>query len=269
MKIIIGSVISIYICGSFVDWFLGSTSMEKYRRRTFSIRQKLAELDVGLAIQTFNAQFLYLFKVVYGEKFWSLKRIIRSIISSLIAVGVISFTIVLLAGETKSPVEVIRLILEEPAGSLAMFIINLFADYFSLQETNWIIQKSQGSNLFKLIGWTLCDLFLTSLIYGVVFLTLALIYEFIINVEEPAELFMYACFLSTYVTSLFWIGFFFTSVTIKALKISSPLFRVALNTIGTSEHPGRTTAGLVCIMLIIGYFLIWFTTWGWSSLIGS
>jgi len=234
------------------DWALSSSAMEKYQQRMLIIRHRLLELDTDNVTQSANEQFQYLFNTIYYPKFWSLQRALRASVSSLLSILIIYNVFGLIMADVE---------LGNPGGVAVIIGINLVADYISLQETSWVLQWSQRSRILGLMLWAALDLLLTTLIYLVTLLIGTGGLAIYTGIDEPSNHFMVACFLSTFVTSFLWFGFFVTALAIRILKRGSPIFRAVLQAIGESKRPGRTTAGIITLSIVLIYGLIEAISW--------
>ena len=206
---------------------------------------------MGSATKAANRQFLYLFEVIYCPRFWSLRRLRRSCVSSSLAVLIVGLAL----GAT--PDVVAAEFSADPSYWFGMAVGNLLADYLSLQETEWIMRRShKSSRILHLIPWALLDLILTLIIYlATVISTLAMVDLFgpAVGAWETTayDTVMWAFVLSTFATSALWFSFIAVAIAIRVLRVSSPLLRAALQAIGESSHPARTIAGLIQIPIVV------------------
>ena len=97
--------------------------------------------------------------------------------------------------------------------------------------------------------------------FGLLAMRLEDLSEFI-NSEE-SDVFLGLCAVSTYFTSAVWFGFVACAALIRVLKGSSRVVRLSLTAIGESALPGRTTAGLVTLLISSAYGLI--LAIGWAA----
>ena len=88
---------------------------------------------------------------------------------------------------------------------------------------------------------------------------------------KSAEAFNYAAllkrdeglivFASTFFTSALWLAYMISALFIRIVKRNWRLVRIVLETVGESEAPARTTAGLVSILLVAVYGLTQLGVW--------
>ena len=274
MLSVVTIVVLLYAIAVAVDWALTTEAAQRYREVALDARRSLSDLDTHIATQTLNAQFQYLFEAIYTPRFFSAQRLLRSTASSIAAVIVLLLVFALIFSPGDIP-GFLRSVFEERkfdtygdkkvwSGVTSMLVINLFADYVSLQETSWILRRSQGRRLFGLILWTIVDLTLTAAIWIVAVLGLALFAQIFFEffpLPDSDNPIAFVCMASTFVTSALWIGFFVSALAIRGLKRLSPVFRVALQVIGESSNPGRMTAGLIALTIGSVYGAIQLTSW--------
>ena len=60
-------------------------------------------------------------------------------------------------------------------------------------------------------------------------------------------------FASTFFTSALWLGYMTMAMVIRVVKRYSRVFVIVLDTIGESNAPARTFAGLISVVLVAGY----------------
>ena len=200
MLAVITIVVLVYGIAVFVDWALTTEAIQRYRDVTLDARRRLSDLDTHVTTQTLNAQFQNLFEAIYTPRFFSAQRLLRSAASSIAAVTFLLLVIALIS----SPNDIGGFLRsafvenEQWGGTIAMLVINLFADYVSLQETSWILRLSQGRRLFGLILWTIVDLTLTVAIYAVVYSVLAFSIYNPFDVSTPSMVIVIVCLVSTF-----------------------------------------------------------------------
>lgn len=275
MQLLLWSVIILFGIAVLIDKVMTEEGVRAWRESTRELRNKIDDLEIDAATTAAQGLFHGLFDAMYGARFWSRKRFVRSYLSSLLALGVITF---LLDWETTYFGSIAFDDWEDLASiSLLVFIINTGADYFSLQETRWILGRSREAAFAKLCGWAIVDLVATAGIYLLIFGLTVNIFVFVIEGEAYGisdyleEIFYEGIFinkdqglpffLSTFFTSALWFLYIASALVIRTMKRSSPVLRILLDTIGESHAPARTTAGIMAIVLIAGYGVAQALTW--------
>lgn len=258
MVVLVTSMILILTAAWMVDAVLREEDVKRWRLASREVRAQLATLDAGEASVAINRHFLSFFEAVYGSSFWSLKRFIRSCISSLFALVVI-----VLALGWQDTVFGERDLFDFKAylGPVTGVILgNLLGDYLSLQETRWVMARSQGSGLAGLLFWFTLDIVATTMIFVsflllVVFVWGAPVRDVVVDLPDfllgKAEGLPF--WLSTFFTSAIWFGYVAVALGIRFVQRLSPGMSIVLRTIGESDTPARATAGFACAALVIGY----------------
>ena len=281
MEALATTMILILITALIIDAVLREEDVQRWRAASRETRGKLNELNVGEMTTAANQWFRDLFDAVYGARFWSGKRMLRSFISSIFAL--VCFTLVIgWEGTIFGEPDVVDNVIGQIFVLLVIFFCNLMGDYLSLQETRWVMDRSQGSKAPTLVLWLIFDLAATTALfvfaaYVLLVLILLLISDFslsgLIEFAEELPETMAAkdlglpFWVSTYFTSALWLLFVGVVLTIRILKKISPALSVLLRTIGESDRPARAMAGFVCALLIVGYAALYLvmTTWDWIT----
>ena len=177
MFLLIWTIVVLFGLAVVVDQLLTDEGVKRWRESTRDLRRRTDELGFDAAIMATHGLFCNLFDAIYGRRYWSRKRFVRSYYSSLLALG----TVTLLLGWDSTVFS--RLV--DAVGtdhlygmvwgmSLAIFIMNPCADYFSLQETRWILGRHTNHSPAMLALLGLVDLAATSLIFLVGFTMLGI-----------------------------------------------------------------------------------------------
>ncbi len=90
---LIGTLVIVMLLAIMIDHLLSEPATVGWRKATAHARARIDELDVGEATLSANRWFLGLFDAIYGAKFWSLRRVFRSIISTLLAIHLVALII--------------------------------------------------------------------------------------------------------------------------------------------------------------------------------
>lgn len=277
MVFLVMSLLLILFLAWAVDILLTEKEILKWRRATGEFRARFSELDIFAATEASNQWFLGLFKAVYGERFFSRRRIVASALSTVLAMVLVAyiFEIVNMPGFHVLYWGIL-------SAMVILTPINFVADFLSLQETFWVLKKSQGRKFLGIFFLTIVDFVLTSLIYiGTV---LAIGYILIqsewlldlsesvlgeprfdlVNQETGIGMFFGILAASTYVTSLLWIGFVTSSISVRLLQALSPAIQKIIRLIGTSERPAFAVGGFICATTTLFYGGIRTVVWVFS-----
>ena len=258
METLVGCLAILLVAASLVDWVLNDESVDRMRRGSRHAAGMLSAPDWNRLILSANALFLDVFDAVYGPKFWSWLRLRRSCILSMTFVAFFIWfigadnTILGWSGFLASDDESPWMVAAQLAAVLTF--INLVADFFSLQETRWVMERACSGRVRTLSAWVLVDVAFTALIFaGVANMVLATLS---LGAGEEATYIDVGWFfdassgglpflMSTFGTSILWFGFVSSAVAITAIKQSSHTLARVLDTIGNSSAPARTVAGII------------------------
>ena len=149
--------VTMSLCGLVVALF--TLYRDAFKRE---VKEDLAALLVDISSENKNKVdwpilFIKFFDSIYSKRFFSWKRIIMSLLTSYL----ILFTIPIIVGQGEG---------YDSEGAFTIFaygtIINVIPDYFSLQETRWVLKMlSKSSAIIKKGFWILVDFILTNLFY--------------------------------------------------------------------------------------------------------
>jgi hypothetical protein len=266
MVFLVMSLLLILFLAWVVDFLLTEKEIRKWRNATREFRARFSDLDIFEATEASNLWFLGLFKAIYGERFFSRRRIVASALSTILAMVLVAYIF-----ETVDMPGFHVLYWGILSAMLILTPINFVADYLSLQETFWVLKKSQGRKFLGIFFLTIVDIVLTSLIYmgTVLVIGYALIQnEFFLDllddllgeprfdfVDQDTGVAMFFGILaaSTYVTSLLWIGFVSSSIGVRLLQAASPALQKIIKLIGASERPAFAVGGFICATTTLFY----------------
>ena len=277
MRMLIGFAAILFLTGTIIDRLVKSESIFQIRRQQSNSLRPLFEHNVVKLILATHSLFCDLFDAVYGQRLWSVQRLSRSIglttlfiLFSILVIGVEN-TIFYNWGLFENPMAFI--FSEFGLVILAILSVNFIADFFSLQETRWVLGRVRGHGVFSLCIWMSIDLFLTTIIYlAVFFIPAAFLYfmfidpnltfqhflEIFFNEIAPllwdAELFL-PFFVSTFGTSIAVFLFVSCAVTINLLRKKSPVLRIAVEFLARTASPARSTACVLSILFFLIYCL--------------
>ncbi len=262
----------IYATGWMFDHLLNSeVALRQWRYNSKGWAIALRHENWPKILNNSSLQFCNLFDAVYGWKWFSLKRVIRSLISSLFAV----FVILIIIGPENSMLfsEIILDIPVDKEGRteydvplyfrlISLFVLNFSLDYVSLLETRWVM------GLCRLGGRPIWSLFLVDILLTVslyilfwiilVYIALALGTFGVVEHDSFGKLdflnFQYLTFLfigpgmdlgttgvfflSTFFTSFFWILFFVFTVFLKCSLYFPNTMKTTLELLSDFERPG-------------------------------
>ncbi len=266
MVFLVMTLLLILFAAFVVDFLLTEEEVKKWRAATREFRSRFKELDVFAATEASNVWFLGLFKAIYGERFFSRRRLAASAISTLLAMVLVAYVLEIFAEPG------FHILLRGIAsGMVSLLVINLVADYLSLQETFWIMKWSQGRGFLVILFLSLLDLVLTTLIYvltvGVVVVfaeTNSHLFEPLLDLLGEPDFspiddlrgiggFLMILGFSTYVTSFLWICFVGSAFAVRILQVVSPALQRLIGIIGTSERPAFAVAGFLCTQVTVTY----------------
>jgi len=264
MFILLAIILNIFFIAIFVDRVLSEKKVKAWRATTLAAWESLGQIKFKNMVVKSNRWFLELFDLIYDSKMFSWKRVYRSIISSYLAVIVVLFLFFVFTDEllSKISMDVIWGIL------VVTGFFNLVPDFFSLQETRWILNLSLKKKGRWLPVWFLIDLLLTAVIfiagYGLLILVNQLVpISAIVNsalrgtTNDVSDAIFGSCVISTFVTSFLWFLYLFTTLFAFLLQKASPFLRTLLKVIAESENPARISAGFLSVVLIAGYGIVY------------
>lgn len=274
MQLLLWSLIILFGIAVLIDKVMTEEGARAWRDSTSELRGKIDELEIGAATTAANDLFRRLFDAIYGEYFWSRRRFVRSVFSSLLALTAI---VLLLDWEST----IFGRNIDQQVGLIAAFIfmilINTCADYLSLQETRWVLGRIRESHFVELCAWAFFDLVATVFIYLFIFYIATIPVDFFYyevglrSLSEYIEVILLGMFLkqdqalpfflSTFFTSALWFLFIASALLIRAMKRSSRVLRISLDTIAESDAPARTTAGIMAVVVMVGYGIAQALSW--------
>ena len=220
-------VVAVAAVGAILDRQVLSNRLESWRRGVRRLWLKLNTPGASDLSQDAHKLFCGLFDLIYGKRTFTWRRVWASSASSLVAL----FVVTLVLGYENTVWFAVEGWLDEfgrPAQLALLAIVVLFAsflnlipDFFSLAETRWVLQLARGKGAGSIALLLVLDLILTTAIFVSGFLAFVLLtfavagdegeldlaaeMTLVINPEEGLVF-----FLTTFVTSLFWIFFALT-----------------------------------------------------------
>lgn len=259
--------VCLFFMSTVIDTILSSTAVQAWQQSTREFRQKINSLTTYEAISETNTWFLYLFDALYDCEFWSMKRVKRSIVSTIIALLIL----ILLIGPDRTAFNFTGPFDPWMIVFVTILVVgNFVADYISLQETRWILSKVSGAGVRKLFLFILLDLLLTTAVFLISWLIISFVslnYVWnLLNTElavetccegywdaliEPSDGLPF--FLSTYLTSFIWIMFVLFYLAVRTGRRGSRVVNFILQSFGESKRPARSVAGVLFLLLSLAY----------------
>lgn len=257
---VIAAITVVYGIGSLIDYMLRDQGIKQWQKTARLWWEQLGSVRWSKMISWCSTEFINLFDAIYGHEWLSLKRFIRSIASTSIAVTAIATAV-----GYKSTWIFGKAIYSPDYTLLSMMIVNYLADYISLQETRWIMGLARDQNFAVLTGLFLLDIILTSLIFLLSWHLFLLIPEFRWNVSDVYERFLHfswsiqdgtgVFFWGTFFTSALWFAFVVIASSLKVAEVSSEFMRVLLGLLSASQRPGRLVASFFSSLIIIIFMI--------------
>ena len=218
------------------------------------------------------------FDRIYGSRTLSVRRIVASLISTIIAF----FAVVISIGIHDTIVgEIWQLVLSRKADikpsmsniatasiliGLIVFMLNAIPDFISLAETRLILRWAEGRGPAVVLLLTVVDIVLTTAIFLVIPTVILIVamefgpelsYIVADSRQYGTQQFLLPFLLTTYVTSMLWFMFVGTFVLVKMISLISPLF---VRAIGALAHSRRRTLALSSLanvtILLVGTLVI-------------
>jgi hypothetical protein len=266
----------IIIAGSGVafDKLVLSSRLDTWRRSIGRLWIKLNTPGAKALAQDANQLYCDLFDYIYGKRAFTWRRVWASVLSSMI--GLVVITLILGYENTLWP-DSIRDIFEKGIrwGLLVILLLcpvffNLIPDFFSLFETRLVLKWSKEQGPLGIVLLIILDLALTTTIFLVGALLIASLplffyprltagevlwefYHFFIlsQLFRPDGLLLF--FLTTFITSFFWILFVITFGLIWVFHRLSPLANLVYYQIGQSDRPAAALSAFLNGIIIIIY----------------
>ena len=284
METLLWGLVCLFGLAALADKMMTEEAVLAWRERTRELRDRVEQMDVDAATAAANEWFVGLFDAIYDARFWSLRRFVRSALSSVLALAVITLllgwqeTIFSLAAEVGRTRYMAGLVFI----AIIAFGSNVLADYISLQETRWVLGRSRaGSGVGYILCWIVIDLFATAIVFMVLFVISWVMFFMVTSADiEVVDMLLFLLggvfgmadgvfdrafglpfFLTTFFTSALWISYVISALGVRALRRNSRVLRAVLGTIAESRAPARATAGFLAGFLALGYGLVAAVAW--------
>ena len=267
MQMLMGCVAILFITASVIDWLLARSTVDLRARLREAGTTHERDRYAGL-VTSANVLFCDLFNTVYGKTFWSSRRFSRSCLLSITTL----FFVALLIGLDNAFSPGLPKDREYFISYGISLLINLVADYFSLQETRWVLQRARGSSIVGVLGWVCIDLLLTlgvflgvfGLAYGVATVAglqlTTTLYVFLLDpVNSPFfdPSLGLPFLLSTFGTSVLWLLFVLFVLVVSTMTRNSKLVSLVFDAVADNPAPARAVAVVVAVpILVVGLVLI-------------
>lgn len=278
----IGLATTLFVCavlaaiGSALDRYFLSERFVDWRASVRKVWVDLKGPDVLVTVRDVQRVFFELFNLIYGDRFFSWKRIWASIVSTTLALIVITT----LLGWQDSFLQAIVKEIASGKYLIAIFPIcfNYIPDYVSLAETRLVLRLAKDKGPLGLSLLVLADLILTTLLF-LTGLTVLLLFLGLINLPSLSsssdifdfisaiwEIFAEAIlqneegllvfYLTTFVTSLLWLFFVLSYISVRVLQKVTKAAFVIIDRILAIKRPASAMS-FVVIMLFLGYVIVW------------
>jgi hypothetical protein len=266
MVFLVMTLLLILFLAFVVDYLLTEEEVKKWRAATKEFRDRFKELDVFAATEASNLWFLGLFTAIYGARFFSRRRLVASLLSTLLAMVLVAYIFEIFA------LDGFHVLYHGLfSGLVVVTVVNFIADYLSLQETFWIMKLSQKRRFLGIFLLSILDWVATSAIY---LATVAVVGFFMLTYEDDLQslvnflgepqfervsfdeglgIFFGILGASTYVTSLLWICFVGSAFAMRVMQLASPALQRLISIVGASERPAFAVAGFLCAMVTLSY----------------
>lgn len=275
MPTLIGCLAVLLATASIIDWILADTAVARLRQSKSRVQRDLAAMRVSKTMLSANVLFCEVFDAVCGPKFWSWRRVRRSCFLSVTAY-LFAFLFVGIDNSILGIDDDDSLFLIFGSrwgfffGMIVMFMpVNLVADFLSLQETRWVMERARrGRQLWGIAAWAALDLVFTTLTYlaslGVLMVVLIVLdnnssfmdVEYLSSFDILRSPLGLPFFLSTFGTSAVWLMFVLFVTVSQAGRRSSRIASLALDIVGDSAAPARTVAGIIAVPVIVAYSVL-------------
>ena len=267
MDKLVGCLAILFISAWLIDWLLG--------KDTRRLKKGLREADdaqgrdrYSVVVTSVNSLFCDLFDAIYTKNFWSLRRFSRSCLLSITTL----FFIALAFGLDRTFSPGLRGSADFFISYGASLVINLVADYISLQETRWVLERARGGSIMGVLGWVCVDLLLTLGVFYAVFSASYVTSSYITDMELRTTLctFLFSTdsplldrslglpfLLSTFGTSVLWLLFALFVIGVTAMRKNSLFFGMVFDAVAENPAPARAVAVVIAIpIVVVGLVLI-------------
>ncbi len=283
----IAIVLLVTMTGAALDKLVLSSRLEAWRRKIGELWIKLNTPGARALAQDANQLYCDLFDYIYGRRTFAWRRVWTSIVSSI--TGMVVFTLIV-GLENSFWRRAVEFISEKDATGAVLvawvflvffipIVSNLIPDFFSLFETRLVLKWSRGRGPLGIVFLVILDLILTTTIFAagctawvIVAVSIGLlmgktdsseavklVWDFLTS-WLPVALFMprifLIFFLTTFVTSFFWILFVLTFGIIWVFHRLSPLAKFVYYAIGQSDRPAATLSAYLN-SVVIGVYVLW------------
>jgi len=271
----IAVVIFIAGMGVALDKLILSSRLDEWRRSIGKLWVKLNTPGAKGLAQDANQLYCDLFDYIYGKHAFTWRRVWASVLSSMI--GLVVITLILGPQDTLFATKFRHLYILLSRGYIWRFLdsliptllfpamLNLFPDFFSLIETRIVLKWSKNRGPLGISFLIILDLVLTTTIFLFGLFVLYCIAEImqgrpwsfsqflfgVSGVVEPKKGLVF--YLTTFVTSFFWILFTITFGFIWVFHRLSPLANLVYYQIGQSDRPAAALSAFLNGIIIVIY----------------
>ena len=261
MLLLIWTIVALFGFAVVVDQLMSEQGVRTWRESTRDFRKRMDKLDSDAAIATTHGMFCSLFDAIYGSRYRSAKRFLRSYYSSLLALCTVTLLVgwqSTVFGRVRDSVGTDDFFMMIAGVSLAVLVLNPCADYISLQETRWILGRNKNPSPAMLALLGVIDLAATFVIFNLGFLILGKPFSYIFdqnfNFDALYKMNEGLIFLaSTFFTSALWLAYMTSALSIRVMKRNWRVVRLFVEVVGETDTPARTTAAFIAILLVAIY----------------
>lgn len=153
-----------------LDYFVSDDENSTIKEHLFAWKQLLGEYTFSEIARSASGKISRVYDAIYGKKYFSLRCVLFSCISSVLAM-VLSYTILVVFFPQYENFSIYDLANSFPKNLVyVLFVVTLIADYFSIIETRIILKILGRFNILKIAIISLVDLLISGLIYILVLL---------------------------------------------------------------------------------------------------
>ncbi len=268
---VLASVTVLAVCGVLLDGVIGDEKLRVWRGRMRGFVVKMNTSGARGLSRDVNQLYLGLFDAIYGARFFSTRRVVASIISTI--ASLVALTLMFGYNNTIWP-DILK-IFDPDAGvsdySASILVLlpvacNFVPDFFSLHETRFVLRWAAGRGPIVILILIVVDFVLTTAIFAIgvaAWLTLMkgnpFWNDWLLNVgfwlDSKHGLLLF--YLTTLVTSVFWILFSITFFGAWALhRPMRPLANFLYRAIGESSRPVAATTSMLIALILTGYAIL-------------
>ncbi len=270
---------------AFADRFLLSSRLEPFRKGLEKLWVQFDSPKAHNLTLTYNTIFCDLFDLIYGEKMFSKRRVVTSIISTISAYTILFslgffITVYAYGGDLESA-DMTYLGAEHITLSM-MFVVafNLIPDFISLAETRLVLRWSKNRGIFGMLFFIALDIASTLFVFTLALLISMLFFfsgmtglyslgpsaEALLGLVDGLDggdfgLVFIVSLATTFFTSFFWICFASLYIITRIAYRLFPFTKHLYQQIAESDKPVMAIVGFLNIMVVILWTIAWSAGW--------